>query len=71
MLRIPKSVYTAVVERLESVGVKGIAFDIVFQNADPGEELFAKTLSKYPNIVLATEYHEATFYDQYPCEVDS
>ncbi len=43
--------------------MKGIAFDIVFQNADTErvqggttteEEEFAKTLIKYPNIVIST-----------------
>ncbi len=63
MLRIPKSIYRNLIENLESVWVKGIAFDIVFQNADTErvqgastteEEEFAKTLIKYPNIVIST-----------------
>ena len=62
MLRIPKSIYRNLVESLESVWVKGIAFDIVFQNADlwktsdgsTEEEKFAQTLVQYPNIVIAT-----------------
>lgn len=44
MLTIPKSKYIQLVQMLESVGVKGIAFDIVFQNADPDEQKFAKIL---------------------------
>lgn len=54
MLTIPKSVYTDLIERLEGVGVKGIAFDIVFQNKDPDEEKFAETMKKYTNVVIAT-----------------
>lgn len=53
MLTIPKSKYIQLVQMLESVGVKGIAFDIVFQNADPDEQKFAKILWNYKNIVLA------------------
>jgi CHASE2 domain-containing sensor protein len=34
--------------------VKGIAFDIVFQNRDPDEEKFAETMKRYGNIVIAT-----------------
>ena len=36
--------------------MKGIAFDIIFENGDKDEELFAKTLTKYKNIVIATSY---------------
>ena len=53
MLTIPKSVYIDLIEKLESVGVKGIAFDIVFQNKDPDEEKFALAMQKYGNIVIA------------------
>lgn len=53
MLTVPKSVFIDLVEKLESVDVKGIAFDIIFQNPDPEEEKFAETLAKYNNIVLA------------------
>lgn len=34
--------------------MKGIAFDIVFQNRDPSEEAFAKIMERYKNIVIAT-----------------
>ena len=54
MLSLPKSAYTTLVERLESFGVKGIAFDIIFQNSDPDETSFVDTLKKNNNIVLAT-----------------
>lgn len=58
MLTIPKSIYIDLIEKLESVGVKGIAFDIVFQNKDPDEERFAETMKKYGNIVIATTLEE-------------
>ncbi len=53
-LTLSKSIYTDLIEKLEAVGVKGIAFDIVFQNVDPDEEKFASTLTRYPNVVIAT-----------------
>jgi adenylate cyclase len=53
MLTIPKSMYTILVEKLESAWVKGIAFDIIFQNTDKDEVLFADTMAKYPNIVIS------------------
>jgi class 3 adenylate cyclase/CHASE2 domain-containing sensor protein len=60
MLTIPKSYYITLIEKLEAAGVKGIAFDIIFENADKDEELFAKTLEKYNNIVIASEYSDST-----------
>jgi class 3 adenylate cyclase/CHASE2 domain-containing sensor protein len=54
MLTISKWVYGELIDKLQSVWVKWIAFDIVFQNKDPEEKEFAEKLSKYPNIVLAT-----------------
>jgi CHASE2 domain len=59
-LTIEKSTYTTLIEKLEYIGVKGIAFDIVFQNKDPGEKVFADTLTKYPNIVIATTVGDTT-----------
>ncbi len=56
MLTIPKSYYVSLIEKLENAGVKGIGIDIIFENADKDEELFAKTLKKYKNIVIASEY---------------
>jgi len=53
-LTLGKTLYTELIDKLESVGVKGIAFDIVFQNADPEEEKFAETLTKNKNIVIAS-----------------
>jgi class 3 adenylate cyclase/CHASE2 domain-containing sensor protein len=55
MLTIPKSNYIALIEKLEAAWVKWIAFDIIFENADKDEVLFEKTLSKYDNIVIASE----------------
>lgn len=40
--------------------MKGIAFDIVFQNTDPDEALFAETLKKYKNVVIASSYTRST-----------
>ncbi len=34
-LAIPKALYGELIEKLHSIGVKGIAFDIVFANRDP------------------------------------
>jgi class 3 adenylate cyclase len=54
MLTISKAVYIDLIERLQSVWVKGIAFDIVFQNSDIEEEKFAKLMQESGNIVIAT-----------------
>lgn len=60
MLTIPKSKYIELIEALESIGVKGIAFDIIFQNADPDEDQFAQVMNKYNNIVIAAEASSAS-----------
>lgn len=52
MLTIPKSTYADLTEKLEGAGVRGIAFDIVFQNPDPEEGKFVETLQRYNNIVV-------------------
>ncbi len=54
MLTIPKSRYRDLLEKLEWAGVKWVAFDIIFQNVDPGEQDFADTMAKYDNIVIAS-----------------
>lgn len=36
--------------------MKGIAYDIIFQNADSGEKVFAEELAKDPNVVIAANY---------------
>lgn len=53
MVTIPKTTLITAVEKLQSVGVKGIAFDIIFQNPDNDEERFVEELKKYQNIVIS------------------
>jgi hypothetical protein len=36
--------------------VRGVAFDIMFQNADADEGVFADTIAKYDNIVIGAQY---------------
>ncbi len=57
-LSIPKSIYGDLITKLESVWVKGVAFDIVFQNIDPEEQTFADILERSPNVVIATSRGE-------------
>lgn len=38
--------------------MKGVAFDIVFQNIDPEEQTFADILERSPNVVIATSRGE-------------
>ena len=57
MLTIPKSRYSELVEKLEIAGVRGIAFDIVFQNPDNEEKSFANLLGKYKNIIIGTSIY--------------
>jgi class 3 adenylate cyclase/CHASE2 domain-containing sensor protein len=56
VLTIPKENYITLIENLQSYGVKWIAFDIIFENADKDEDLFAKTLKKYKNVVIGSEF---------------
>jgi class 3 adenylate cyclase/CHASE2 domain-containing sensor protein len=60
MLTIPKSLYINLIERLQAVWVRGIGFDIIFQNKDPDEAEFAETLKQYKNIVIATDIPESS-----------
>ncbi len=62
---LDKEKYTNLIEILESSKVKWIAIDIIFGEADNAwrnlnnktkEEVFADTLNKYDNIVIATQY---------------
>ncbi len=53
MLTISKSIWIELIEKLESIWVKWVAFDIIFQNVDPDEQAFALTMKKYGNIVIA------------------
>lgn len=59
MLTIPKKIYSDLVEKLESARVKGIGFDIIFQNSDPDQNEFARTMKKYKNIVIGASYQSA------------
>jgi class 3 adenylate cyclase/CHASE2 domain-containing sensor protein len=64
-LTIPKSVYIDVITKLKSVNVKGIAFDIVFQNKDREEEEFAKVLEWAGNVVISR------FIQRWACVLDA
>lgn len=58
-LTLTKATYAKLVTDLEWVGVKGIAFDIIFQNADDlYEQNFADTMAKYDNIIIGANYIE-------------
>ena len=59
MLTIPKKIYSDLVEKLESARAKGIGFDIIFQNSDPDQNEFARTMKKYKNIVIGASYQSA------------
>lgn len=54
MLTIPKSLYARVQEKLMAMGAKGVAYDIVFQNADPTENDFVSVLEQSRNTIIAT-----------------
>ncbi len=54
MLTIGKEVYIDLIEDLNLYWVKGIAFDIVFQNGDEKEKEFAETIARNKNVVIAT-----------------
>jgi class 3 adenylate cyclase/CHASE2 domain-containing sensor protein len=57
-LTITKETYSKLITDLESVGVKWIGFDIIFQNSDVQEQDFADTMEKYDNIVIGANYIE-------------
>ena len=58
-LALTKKTYSDLIKNLEWVWVRWIAFDIVFQNADPtAEQEFADTMRKYDNIVIGANYVE-------------
>jgi class 3 adenylate cyclase len=63
MLTIPKSTYSELVEKLEWAWVKGIAFDIVFQNNDPDDKKFAVVMQKYKNIIIGTSISNGCITD--------
>lgn len=56
MLGIPKRKYTELVKRLREYGVKGIGFDIIFQNEDSDENEFVQELKKKNDVVVAAQY---------------
>lgn len=70
-LNIAKSDYIRVIEKLEEFGVKGIGFDIVFQNKDPDEGEFAKVLKKYANITIAMSRPMVSSSSVAPCVKDN
>ena len=47
------------VDSLIAAGAKAVGFDIIFENADKDEEVFANTLQKHRNVVIATEFNGA------------
>ncbi|MBP9779913.1 adenylate/guanylate cyclase domain-containing protein [Candidatus Gracilibacteria bacterium] len=51
---IPKSKYIELIDLLRSWGVKGMAFDILLQNADTDEGKLAKKMQEKNDIVIAT-----------------
>ena len=58
MLTIPKSKYTQLVDLLHFAKAKWVGFDIIFQNKDETEEEFARKMSEYKNIAIASfEYN--------------
>lgn len=57
-LTIPKSAYQSVINNIYRGGAKGIAVDIVFQNADPDEAIFASFLKNQKTTVLAVTNQE-------------
>lgn len=54
MLSITKSTYADLVRKLNTIWVKKIGFDIIFQNTDPSEWEFIKTLEQAGNVVIGT-----------------
>lgn len=53
MLNIEKNIYTKVLEILQNAGAKAVGFDIVFQNPDKNENIFAQKLQDFKNAVIA------------------
>lgn len=53
MLNIPKSHYIHLLEILKNAGAKAVGFDIVFQNPDKDEKLFADKLLEFWNSAIA------------------
>lgn len=53
------------VQKMESAGVRGIGFDILFQNVDSTENVFVDMMAKYNNIAIATNYNTDLCQIQY------
>lgn len=54
----PTSIHAKLVENLNRAGARAIVFDVIFDNPDPdakNDTLFAETLKKYKNVLLAGE----------------
>lgn len=55
----PTSIYARLVENLNKAGAKVIAFDVIFNDTDQydqrNDSLFAETIKKYGNVILAGE----------------
>ncbi len=58
----PTSVYAKLVENLNKAGAKLIVFDVIFDQPDQydtkNDSLFAETLKKYGNVLLAGDFRE-------------
>lgn len=54
----PRAYYGHLVENLNRAGARVIAFDITFQDAREGDEVFREILQKYDNVVLAVKSEE-------------
>lgn len=58
----PTSVYAKLIENLNRAGAKVIVFDVIFDQPDQydlrNDTLFAQTLEKYGNVILAGDFRE-------------
>ncbi len=61
----PTNLHAKLVENLNKAGAKVIAFDVIFDNRDSynlaNDTLFAKSLQKYGNVILAGELQRSEF----------
>lgn len=53
VLNFSKSVFADLVEKLESARAASVSLDVVFANRSEDEAALARTLRKYPNVVIA------------------
>ncbi len=61
ILTLPKTSYARLIDELDTLGARGIAFDIIFQNPDEYESLFAEKIANSRNTVIATGKPTQTF----------